>query len=366
MLPVSQAFRPVYPFEIEYEYEFPETKIKVELEKGNIENAVKLFQELPSVCYYRLTNSDIKKIFTAQLDKGDFLEALNTAHSTYRRSRFIKIAEKLKTAKLDPETLAKVENAADQLLGSFRKIILEALLAVYQTLGNKEAITRLEGKLSEIKDTEERIQQLAICLLGSIVFYAATTVLASTYYDFCILLNRSSYACHMNRDLELLSAAGSTLFLAGAMQFPELRKIPNVLGIVSGVAASSAGLSALPAVATGLGTALVTRIPFVQNTAKKIAVGSINAATYTANKTAQVANFVFEKSIYTVNKAAQAANYVFEKSFKTINYVSEKTFQAIDKGVSLSRKALLLGVETTGKVISKVSSGLDYLASFAS
>ncbi len=337
------GFRP-FSFTIQKE---AEKNIYTHLSNGKIEEAIAV---LPSLNLYNYLPT-VNKIIETQLAKGDFVGAIKIASTVLDTNTFNLIADSLQKAKIDPETLAKVEKEAETLFSPFKKIILEALVLIYKAMGDTKEVTRLEEKISHIKPLEILSPEARSVLSVVTAFYTGLI----HYY----------FRSNAKEALTIGLVSGVT------SKYPNLRKIENMVGIESYFLASVAGVGTLPSVGIGISTAFVARIPLVQKIAKQAGIVTGKAASFAIEKTATGV-------VIAADKVAEGAEFVAEKTVKIL----DSGFDLISRGVeslenlgpmivdrslniaAAAGKALFsatdLAIQTTGKAISGLNAVLDY------
>lgn len=212
-------------------------------DKGDFVKAKEAALEIPS-------EAALNKVFGIELEKNQFTGAIETCGMIPSKSAVKKLADKIKEANPDPETMKQIEDAVSKkiyFLPSFQKMILEVLMTLFAALGNQVEVDRLEKKIGELEgriepDISEAIRKpLALCLGASV----------------------GSYALIASKGSIPLACGVAALTALGVLN-PSARRPENLLGISAGIVASAAGLPALPALAVGLSTGIVSRIPLVQ------------------------------------------------------------------------------------------------------
>lgn len=244
------------------------------LDKGDFAGAKEAASE---IWWSESGQTALNKILDAEIEKNQFTDAIETCcrmmssqnviettniKACFRmipsQSALEKVADKIKEAKPDPETMKEIEKAVSNKLCFFpnlQKIILNALMALFAALGNQSEVDRLQ----------EKIEQLGRSIESSMLKSLKKPLALATG----AWIGNSTLAVTGSLPLSCATSAVAAL----AVLYPSMRKSENVFGVGAGVAASAAGLATLPAVGVGLGTAFVSRIPLVQTVAK----GTLNA-----------------------------------------------------------------------------------------
>lgn len=221
------------------------------LDKGDFENGKRVAKNI----YWTANSKEVfDRVLDLELGKKDFVGAVKSAAYMGSEEMTQKLADQITAEKPDAAKLNQIEAAADRHMSCMPKlhlIILQALVALFEALGDTVAVERLTekmGRIQEYLDSREAASTVNAGLAGALVggytylFEATPTV-----------------------------AVGLGVATALATKYPSARRFENLLGVGAGLAASTAGLAALPATGVGLATTFVTRIPFVQDAA----IGSV-------------------------------------------------------------------------------------------
>jgi hypothetical protein len=218
------------------------------LDKGDLREAKRA---AVNMVFRTNTDAALNKILDKELEKNDFPAAINTCRLLHSKNATQKVADKIKEAKPDLETMKKIEEAAFDDLWFFpklQKIILNLLKTLYSALGNQPEVKRLEKRIDSMNATRfslwnEIKKPLAVASASGAMILA------------------------MKASASVPAVCGAGALGALVVLSPAARKPENLLGVAAGVAASTAGVAIVPAIGVGLGAAIVSRIPFVQSAA---------------------------------------------------------------------------------------------------
>ncbi len=244
------------------------------------------------------------KLMDLELNKGDLVSSVRTCSLIGSQDAAQKLADKILDSKPDLKTIYQIEENASKHLWSFptlHKMILNALLALCKTLGIQDQVDRLENKINNFFGEDRALSLLA----GLYTCYAAGSLDASL-------------------PVSLGVGTATTLATTLAIRYPAARRIENLLGVGVGMAATAAGVTALPAVGMGLGTTFFARIPLVQ--AAPLAVFRAGSKVFKQAVT-ELPNFAYrlvegigtgvwnasEALISGAGKAISAADFVLDK-----------------------------------------------------
>ncbi len=293
------------------------------MSKGNLAEAKKTALSMGSFIGQQ---DALEKILDKELEKGDFVSAVDISALLLQETAVIKVAEKIKGATLNPESLKEIEEAARgkfKIYPYLKIIILKALKGLYQALGQTSDATRLGLDIHSL--------QVRLSLFSNERFefrFGGAPKDALKKRDLAALtgLCIGSGVGSLANSILLGSVAGGAVALG--YNFPSLRKIQNVMGLGAGLAASATTSLSVPAVlGIGLGTAVAARIPMVQSAAR----GTINLAGFFTGVLLGGVFYSGKEMLSLAKKSANLVTTAASSTFSAIGFVVCKVDSALDK-----------------------------------
>lgn len=231
-------------------------------------------------------------LFASALDEAlrtkDFEMAIAISSHLGSDEMVRKIADSIEKGSLNETELQEIEtailekpyyaNPEQPVLPRAKTTLLNALLFVYRTLNNKGKVKELERKLAGLEYfSTYREGKMILAFLWRMFVFQNSIDPSSTGFFRCFTSPLS------------LTLLGRDLV---AHKYTALQKTENRLGVDAAVVASGFfGLSFLPAVGVGAGTALAARIPLVQKVFKQ-------TVEVTLEKSLKAAHSLFDGTVY--------------------------------------------------------------------
>ncbi|MBX7065680.1 MAG: hypothetical protein K1X28_00475 [Parachlamydiales bacterium] len=279
-------------------------------EKKDFSSAKRILASASSI-----SKDDAAKMLDHELAANQLTEALKTSQ-WMGETGVKKVAKKIEETKPNEETLTALEKLASILfwfMPSLEKIILNALISVYQSMGKESEVERLKKKIEELDK-------------GGRIFEHIRTAFAipAGVYSGIVTLSQGA-----TPQVAGLVGAGTAI----AFKYPTILKIQNLLGLGAGMAASASGYGPLAATGIGLGTSFVTRVPVIRD-----------AASWTANTGISVLKTGGNAVLWTAETAGNAMLWTAEKTLRAVGTVVEGVFS---------------GISATGGLIASAVKGVD-------